>query len=129
MLIRFVSECTTVILYSQPEPYDFEYGVKDQPSNTDFSRKESSDGNTVMGEYKVLLPDGRTQTVTYKADDQTGFQAAVKYDGEAKPYNPPAGGGGGPRPGGGGPVGGGGGGYPSGGPQPGAGGDNGGYQY
>lgn len=29
------------------------------------------------------LPDGRVQTVTYKADNAGGFVADVKYEGEA----------------------------------------------
>ena len=32
------------------------------------------------------MPDGRTQTVTYKVDGYSGFVADVKYDGYAKPY-------------------------------------------
>ncbi|XP_034233647.1 pro-resilin-like [Thrips palmi] len=118
---------------AEPEPYSFEYEVKDDATGTDFSRKESSDGNTVTGEYRVLLPDGRTQMVTYKADDASGFVADVKYEGEAIPGPPgpgaPGGGGGGGRPGGGygppapGPAPGGPGG------RPGGGGGGGGYQY
>lgn len=42
-----------------------------------------SDGNVVKGEYRVLLPDGRTQIVTYYADWQTGFHADVRYEGTA----------------------------------------------
>lgn len=38
-----------------------------------------TDGTT-MGEYKILMPDGRTQNVKYKADDVHGYQADVSYD-------------------------------------------------
>ncbi len=82
------------------------YEVKDAATGTDFSHKQESDGKTVKGEYKVLLPDGRNQVVTYTADDG-GYNAEVKYDGEAQQ----GGGGGNPAGGGGGANG-----YPSGGP-------------
>lgn len=57
--------------------------MKDPHTGSDFKQQETSDGNTVKGQYKVLLPDGRTQIVTYTADWQTGFHADVKYEGEA----------------------------------------------
>ena len=65
-------------------PYEFAYQVKDEPSYNDFGHKESSDGKVVSGSYNVLLPDGRTQTVTYTADDHNGYVAKVEYSGEAK---------------------------------------------
>lgn len=66
------------------------YEVKDAATGNDFSHKQESDGKTVRGEYKVLLPDGRNQVVTYTADDG-GYNAQVKYDGEAQPGPGPAG--------------------------------------
>ncbi len=64
-------------------PYNFAWAVKDEPSYNDYAHSEKSDGNVVTGEYRVLLPDDRTQIVTYKADDY-GYVADVKYEGEAK---------------------------------------------
>jgi hypothetical protein len=45
----------------QPKSYEFGYSVKDAQSGNDYDRHESSDGNVVRGEYRVQLPDGRTQ--------------------------------------------------------------------
>ncbi|XP_073965856.1 uncharacterized protein [Choristoneura fumiferana] len=67
-----------------PKSYEFGYSVKDAQSGNDYDRRESSDGNVVRGEYRVQLPDGRTQIVTYHADWQTGFHADVRYEGEAR---------------------------------------------
>ena len=51
-----------------PKPYAFEYGVHDDYAGTNFAQNENADGSTASGSYSVLLPDGRTQTVTYHAD-------------------------------------------------------------
>ncbi|KAG7161690.1 Pro-resilin-like 127, partial [Homarus americanus] len=68
-------------------PYNFQYGVQDDYSGTDFGHNEESDGNTVQGSYTVQLPDGRKQTVTYVADHSGGYRAEVEYYGEAQyPY-------------------------------------------
>ncbi|XP_054282850.1 cuticle protein 8-like [Macrosteles quadrilineatus] len=64
-------------------PYNFGYSVRDFHTGADFKQQETSDGNTVKGQYRVQLPDGRTQIVTYTADWQTGFHADVQYEGEA----------------------------------------------
>ena len=74
-------------------PYDYAYAVKDDYKGVDYSKSETSDGNEVTGEYRVLLPDGRTQIVTYTADHYKGFVADVTYEGEAQypepaPYKP-----------------------------------------
>ena len=72
-------------------PFDFAYGVKDVETYNEHSRQEASDGKVVTGSYRVVLPDGRTQIVTYKADSN-GFVSDVKYEGEAKypEYKPAA---------------------------------------
>lgn len=70
--------------YGRPQPYNFQYQVYDPPSGNDYSQRESSDGNVVQGEYRVLLPDSRTQIVKYTADDANGYNADVQYEGQAQ---------------------------------------------
>ncbi|GLV45911.1 Cuticular protein 50Cb [Carabus blaptoides fortunei] len=69
--------------HSEPKSYEFGYAVKDDYTGNDYKRREASDGNQVNGEYRVQLPDGRTQIVTYYADWQSGFHADVRYEGSA----------------------------------------------
>ncbi|CAL4096293.1 unnamed protein product [Meganyctiphanes norvegica] len=65
-------------------PYDYAYAVKDDYTGNDFGHQETSNGDgSVYGSYRVLLPDGRTQVVTYTADHYNGYQAEVTYEGEA----------------------------------------------
>ena len=59
-------------------PFKYEWSVQDEATNSDYSHKVVSDGETQNGVYRVLLPDGRTQIVTYKADDN-GYVADVQY--------------------------------------------------
>ena len=40
------------------------------------------------GVYRVLLPDGRVQTVTYTADHVNGYFADVSYSGGGSPRHP-----------------------------------------
>ncbi|CAG7726661.1 unnamed protein product [Allacma fusca] len=65
------------------KPYHFAYSVKNKYGNN-FNQEETSDGNTITGQYRVLLPDGRLQTVVYIADWKHGYNAVVTYEGESK---------------------------------------------
>ena len=65
-------------------PYSFEWAVKDEYSGNDYSHQQSSDGDVTNGEYRVALPDGRLQIVTFTANDNDGFNAQVTYEGEAQ---------------------------------------------
>lgn len=72
-----------------PRPFSYAYGVNDEYSGASFDKKETQDEHGVVsGEYRIALPDGRTQIVTYHADHQNGFIADVKFEG--KPHHPPA---------------------------------------
>lgn len=67
-----------------PSNYAFGYSVNDEYTGEDFSHTEIRDGYTTSGEYRVALPDGRIQIVTYTADEN-GYHADVKYEGVAVP--------------------------------------------
>ena len=41
--------------------YAYRYEVKDAYSGADFGQNESRDAENTKGEYRVALPDGRTQ--------------------------------------------------------------------
>ena len=45
---------------------------------------EHTAGQLTKGEYKVKLPDGRVQVVSYEAD-QAGFRPRITYEGVAVP--------------------------------------------
>ena len=78
--------------------YEYGYGVNSADGhygNVNFNQHENRDGYQTYGEYKVDLPDGRTQIVSYKVDGDSGFIADVHYEGEAHydaykpaPYKP-----------------------------------------
>ena len=71
--------------------YAYNYAVADSYSGANFGQNEKRDGYATSGEYRTVLPDGRTQIVTYgTADAHSGNIADVKYEGtahypEAKP--------------------------------------------
>merc|ERR1711944_319130 len=71
-----------------PPAYAYEYGVADDYSKANFGQNEKRDGYSTSGQYRVALPDGRTQIVTYTvADAYSGNVADVTYEGTAH-YGP-----------------------------------------
>lgn len=72
-----------------PASYAFEYAVNDEYSGSNYGANEKRDGYETHGEYRVLLPDGRTQIVTYSVLGDEGYVADVRYEGEARPYEAP----------------------------------------
>merc|ERR1712209_138762 len=68
-----------------PKPFAYEYGGADEYGRH-FAKTETQDElGVVKGEYRVELPDGRVQIVSYHADHENGFIADVRYEGEAHP--------------------------------------------
>ena len=67
-----------------PASYTYDWAVKDDYSNNNYGQTESRNGDKTTRSYYVLLPDGRTQTVTYTVDAYGGYRADVTYSGEAK---------------------------------------------
>merc|ERR1711971_742361 len=77
--------------YDGPAVYTYGYAVADDYSGANFAQNEARDGYATNGEYRVNLPDGRTQIVTYSVGDAySGYVADVRYEGEAHyaPYEP-----------------------------------------
>nr|XP_027210976.1 pro-resilin-like [Penaeus vannamei] len=75
--------------HGHPEAQGFGYAVDDNDNGNKFTHNGYSEGDTTKGEYRVLLPDGRTQIVTYSSDPERGYMARVTYEGTARPYTPP----------------------------------------
>ena len=71
--------------YDGPAVYQYGYAVADDYSGANFAANENRDGYATNGEYRVALPDGRTQIVTYSVGDAySGYVADVKYEGVAQ---------------------------------------------
>ena len=66
-----------------PAAYNFNWLVKDDPSNNNYGQNEERNGDKTSGSYYVSLPDGRLQKVTYSVDGQGGYRADVTYEGTA----------------------------------------------
>ena len=76
--------------------YEYGYAAADDYSGVNFSANEKRDGYATSGEYRVNLPDCRTQIVKYNtADGYSGNVVEVTYEGtpcypKAPAYHAPA---------------------------------------
>ncbi|KAJ8729174.1 hypothetical protein PYW08_000755 [Mythimna loreyi] len=71
--------------YDANPNYNFAYDVNDAHTGDIKSQHESRRGDTVLGQYSLLQPDGVRRTVDYRANDHTGFLATVHNDGRPVP--------------------------------------------
>merc|ERR1712203_291568 len=62
-----------------PAVFQYEYAVQDDYSGVNFGQNEHRDGYSTAGQYRVLLPDGRTQIVTYNTADAYSGNVAESY--------------------------------------------------
>ncbi|XP_042880421.1 cuticle protein 8-like [Penaeus japonicus] len=62
-----------------PAQYDFGYEVVDPETGNDFGHAETRNGDNTSGQYRVLLPDGRVQVVSYTVNADSGYVAQVSY--------------------------------------------------
>ena len=66
------------------KPYNYAYEVVDPLAGNAYGHRETSNGAGIFeGEYRVVLPDTRTQIVKYSVCPDTGYVAEVSYEGTA----------------------------------------------
>ncbi|KAL0266861.1 UNVERIFIED_CONTAM: hypothetical protein PYX00_009297 [Menopon gallinae] len=69
--------------YHAPPKYNFEYKVHDPHTHDMKSQWEKRIGDKVVGQYKIVEPDGTVRIVDYTADGHNGFNAVVRREGHA----------------------------------------------
>merc|ERR1739838_926686 len=75
------------IAVNPAKPYSYAYEVVDPAGGNAYGHRETSSGTgCVEGEYRVVLPDTRTQIVKYSVCPDTGYVAEVSYEGSVAPY-------------------------------------------
>ncbi|KAH9635751.1 hypothetical protein HF086_010976 [Spodoptera exigua] len=78
---KYQGESPEILNYDGGRENSKEYNhvIKDHKTGDDFSHSQQSTGSATNGEYRVRLPDGRMQIVSYTADEN-GYKAKVRYD-------------------------------------------------
>merc|ERR1719244_1367533 len=76
--------------YVEEPPHDYQFGydvhgVDAYGNPNEHSRIETREAPHVKGQYRVELPDCRTQIVDYFVDEYKQYHADVKYEGEICP--------------------------------------------
>ena len=94
-MMKFISACIVLIVViacvanaqvdvAPAKPYSFAYEVVDPVGGNAYGHRETSSGSGCFeGEYRVVLPDTRTQIVKYSVCPDTGYVAEVTYEGTA----------------------------------------------
>ncbi|KAK3884616.1 hypothetical protein Pcinc_011123 [Petrolisthes cinctipes] len=59
--------------------FNYRYQVKATDTGDEKSHQETLENGVLVGSYSVVQPDGTLRTVTYRADDVSGFQAKVQF--------------------------------------------------
>merc|ERR1711990_567251 len=65
--------------HTVPKPFAYQYGGVDAQGLESSKVENQGEDGVVRGEYRVQLPDGRTQIVSYTADEEHGYQAEVIF--------------------------------------------------
>merc|ERR1739848_928248 len=73
-----IAHAVAEVYPDEVSPYQFQYAVADDYSGSNFQAQETDDGTAARtGSYSVALPEGRTQHVSYTANDVEGYVATV----------------------------------------------------
>ena len=78
LVILFAFALTATL--AAPQSYGYKYDVDAPEYGTKFGHQETRRVDVTNGEYYVLLPDGRTQVITYNVNGPySGAQTSVRY--------------------------------------------------
>merc|ERR1712142_657937 len=84
LVVIIASVANAQVDVAPAKPYSFAYEVVDPAGGNAYGHRETSSGKgCVDGEYRVVLPDTRTQIVKYSVCPDTGYVAEVSYEGTA----------------------------------------------